>query len=516
MENYKNKKLPYIDQNENGVPVLYVDGAPFLMIGGELHNSSASSLTYMEKNVWPYLRDLHLNTVLLPVAWECVEPEEGCYEFSLVEGLLRQARKENVKLVLLWFGLWKNGESFYIPGWMKEDYERFPRARYADGTPSETVTPFCPEAVEKDKRAFCRLMDYLHKEDRDHTVIMIQVENEIGFLKSDRDYGKEAEAYFSGEVPPLAAQLYQVTGTWQEAFGEDAPEIFMAYYYAKVVESIAAAGKNIYALPMYVNAWLEQHPDRPGIYPSGGPAAKLIPLWKAAAPTIDMISPDIYLPDFKDICESYSVKGNPLFIPEARRNAATASNVFYAFGGLNALGFSPFAVEDLLRDYGEQPDKAHLEELNIDADAFYYKETAPYLIRSYQILNEMMPQLIAYRGTDRMTAYIRISPNEKGCIIPMDTYDIQLDYTGGGIGKTGSAGIIFKEKNAFYITGCNTHFKILPKKGSNTFTGLYRYEEGRFENGVWKRERILNGDEVYDMSLKEMAESRYVRVYVHQ
>ena len=97
MENYKNKKLPYIDQNENGVPVLYVDGAPFLMIGGELHNSSASSLTYMEKNVWPYLRDLHLNTVLLPVAWECVEPEEGCYEFSLVEGLLRQARKEKCK-----------------------------------------------------------------------------------------------------------------------------------------------------------------------------------------------------------------------------------------------------------------------------------------------------------------------------------------------------------------------------------------------------------------------------------
>ena len=130
MENYKNKMLPFLGRNENGVPVLYVDGAPFLMIGGELHNSSASSLTYMEKNVWPYLRDLHLNTVLLPVAWECVEPEEGRYDFSLVEGLLKQAQRENVRLVLRWFGLWKNGESFYITGWMKENYERFTRARY--------------------------------------------------------------------------------------------------------------------------------------------------------------------------------------------------------------------------------------------------------------------------------------------------------------------------------------------------------------------------------------------------
>ena len=430
MGNNVNKRLPFIGRNENGVPVMYVDGAPFLIIGGELHNSSASSLDYMEKNVWPYLRELHMNTVLLPVAWECVEPEEGCYDFSLVEGLLRQARREKVRLVLLWFGLWKNGESFYIPGWMKEDYERFPRARYENGTPSETVTPFCREAVEKDRQAFCRLMEYLCREDQDHTVIMIQVENEIGFLKSDRDYSEEAEMYFNREVPSVAAEVYKVAGTWQEAFGEDAPEIFMAYYYARAVESIAAAGKETYDLPMYVNAWLEQHPDRPGIYPSGGPAAKLIPLWQAAAPSIDMISPDIYLPDFKEVCESYSVQGNPLFIPEARRNAEASSNVFYAFGRINALGFSPFAVEDLLKDYGEQPDKAQLEALNIDADAFYYKETAPYLIRSYHILKEMMPQLTAYRGTDRMTAFLRQSPNEKGCIIPMDTYVIQLYYTG--------------------------------------------------------------------------------------
>lgn len=124
METVK-KRIPCIAPDSNGIPVLYVQGEPFLILGGELHNSSSSSLEFMEKEVWPYIRQFKMNTVILPVAWESIEAREGCFDFTLLDGILSQARREKVRVVLLWFGLWKNGESFYVPSWVKEDDRRF-------------------------------------------------------------------------------------------------------------------------------------------------------------------------------------------------------------------------------------------------------------------------------------------------------------------------------------------------------------------------------------------------------
>lgn len=511
------KDIPCIEKNEYGVKTLYVKGKPFLMLGGELHNSASSNLQFMEKEVWPYLRPLKLNTVILPVAWESIEPEEGAFDFSVVEGLLAQARRENVKLVLLWFGLWKNGESFYVPAWVKEDYRRFFRSRYADGHPSDTVSPLCKAAVEADKKAFAKLMEYLKVYDgEEQTVVMVQVENEIGFLKAERDYSMAAESAFVGEIPAEIAELYQRKGNWADAFGEDAPEYFMAYHYAKAVQTISSAGKEIYPLPMYVNAWLEQHPDRPGLYPSGGPVAKLIPLWKTAAPVLDAIAPDIYLPNFKEVCESYCVCENPLLIPEARRDPVTASNAFYAFGGLNALCFSPFAAEDFLRNDLKPMDPGLLASLNISMRGFNCEGTGPYFQKSCEVLNGILPLITERRGSGKMCGFIKANPYETGCIVSMDGYDVQLDYMGGeDERKPGSAGIIFKEENGFYISGCNVKFKTLPKKGSNAFVTTVRLEEGIFENGVWKPGRVLNGDELSMNLLGEFAETKYVKICVH-
>lgn len=512
----EDRKFPQLIYNENGVPILQVDGEPFLIIGGELHNSASSNIDFMEKEVWPYIRSFKLNTVILPVAWETIEPEEGEFDFSLLQGILQQARREKVKLILLWFGLWKNGESHYVPSWVKEDTKRFFRAQYRGRIPSNTVSPLCQAGVEADKKAFVKLMEYIRDHDNEtHTVIMVQVQNEIGLLKSERDYSEYADQLYGAPVPSDVTDSESEEGNWKAVFGENAAEYFMAYHYARAIENIASAGKDVYPLPMYVNTWLDLHPRRPGIFPTGGPEAKLIPFWKKIAPSLSMIAPDIYGSDFRGICESYKVNDNPLFIPEARRDPVTASNVFYAFGELDALGFSPFGIEDFLKDEFKTVTEEQLAELNIECSAFVCNGTGDYLVRSYKVINGLMPLLIKYRGTDRMRGFIKNNSNETGCIISMGDYDLQLDYMPLRDNKPGSAGIIIKEKNGFYIVGSNVRFTPLPKVGSDSYVTNICLEEGEFVDGVWQKGRVLNGDEVYSMSLGEYAEARYLRLCVN-
>ena len=376
--------IPRIAPNQYGVPTLYVNDQPFLILGGELHNSSSSSADYMEKNVWPALRPLALNTVIAPVCWETLEPEKGSFDFSLTDSLLFQARQEGKKLILLWFGIWKNGETMYAPSWVKQDPITYFRACYSPDNPSDTVSPLCTAAIEADACAFARLMSHLRETDgEENTVIMVQVENEIGFLGAQRDYSKEAQKAYLAPVPPAMKEYAGIpadnTDSWYPLFGEDAPELFMTYHYCLAIQHIASAGKAEYPLPFNVNAWLEQFPEIPGSYPCGGPIAKYMDLWKKLVPSIDMLSPDIYLSDFKGVCDAYTAGDNPLFIPEARRDPVTASNVFYAFGQYNALGFSPFGIEDMFPvpspsgsapEEAPAPDPAVMAALNIDLSAF--------------------------------------------------------------------------------------------------------------------------------------------------
>lgn len=509
----KKLRIPYIEKNNHGISTLYVKEQPFLMLGGELHNSAASSLAHMEQEVWPYLRQIPMNTVILPIAWESIEDQENVFDFSLLYGIIQQARREEKKIVLLWFGLWKNGESTYVPSWVKVDQERFFHACYPGSVKSNTISPFCDAAIKADCKAFCRLMEFVKEEDEaEQTIVMVQVENEIGFLKAERDYSKAACMEYAKQVPELIQRIYHVQGTWQEALKENAPEYFMAYHYAQAVETITTAGKTIYSIPMYVNAWLEQHPDIPGLYPSGGPVAKLIPLWQQAAPSLDFIAPDIYVWDFKKTCEAYSVSDNPLFIPEARRDPVTASNAFYAFGGMNAMGFSPFAVEDFLCEDNVLPDAEQLLALNIDMSGFCCSGTAPYLIRSYEVLKSLLPTLLEKRGTDEIAAFIQNHNDEKGEIISLENFDLQIDYVKHTETKSGSAGIVIKMGKGYLIAGCNAAFMPLAKKGSEMQLTIVRLEEGTMEDGIWKRGRILNGDELNEMKLGDLAEIKYLEI----
>ncbi len=328
------------------------------ILGGELSNSAATSVSDIEK-VLPRMKTLGLNTVLVPVYWEFLEPVEGQMDFTLVDRTIDVARQQGLKIVPLWFGAWKNSMSCYAPAWFKLDVKRFPRAVTAEGKPLEIASCFSDHVLQADLKAFSALMQHIAEKDpRRDVVIMIQIENEIGMLESARDHSPLAEKAYKQPVPQalLKALSIKRQGTWAEVFGTDdyADEKFMAWHYACYVEHLAQAARRIHDMPLYVNAAMNSRGRKPGEYPSAGPLAHLADIWKAGAPDIDILAPDIYDTGFKSWASQYAMPSRPqdggkvknrLFIPESRCCANSGVRALYAFGEHQALGFSPFAID---------------------------------------------------------------------------------------------------------------------------------------------------------------------------
>ncbi len=503
-----------------GMPTLLVDGKPFLALGGEVHNSSASDPNYMLENVWPNLEGMHLNSLILPVTWEEIEPEEGSFDFSTIDAVVAQARERGYRLTLLWFGLWKNGSSMYVPGWVKRDPETYFTCKMIDGADYYTISPFCEAAVEKDKNAFVHLMAHLRETDPDHTVIVMQVENEIGFHGnrpgSERDYGEAATAIFNREVPEILKEKLGVSGTWTEAFGDDAAESLMAYGYASAVEKIASAGKRELDLPCYVNSWLEQPPYRAGMgHPSGGPICRMHPIWRAAAPSLFGFGPDIYVPYVANVMDAYSKNGNPLFIPEIRKDAASATFALYAVAGCNALCFSPFGIEDInMPESRKEPiPMAVMMMLEIDPAAFDTTGTAEALGTAYRMLRNLYPLLLEKRGTRQLQAFIYRDDDIRQHICKFSNYDILVKFSKSAASKPGSGGFIVElGEDEFLLVGTRLNFSFLPKAGENVKVELERYEEGEWYDGAWHRGRILNGDERGAPHTKELPSQYYLKL----
>jgi hypothetical protein len=470
---------------------LIVNKAPFIMLGGELHNSSASSLDYLCPLLDKMVR-CGLNTVLAPVCWELIEPEEGKFDWTLVDGMIRAARERGLKLVPLWFGTMKNAMSCYAPEWVKTDTVRFPRAETAPGTPSWTVSPFCEEAIRCDARAFARFMARVREIDaEEQTVVMVQVENETGILNAPRDYSAGATEAFAKPVPRALLALLadrsesvrpelrlawesngkRKKGTWLEVFGRDAEEFFMAWHIARFVETVAAAGRRAYDLPLYANAWLINGPGfPPGKYPSGGPVSKLLDVWQVAAPSIDFIAPDIYRMDFRATCADYATQGNPLFIPEARKELSAAANVLYALGRHDAMGFAPFAIEDI-------------------------PETHP-LVETYRALAGMLPLISAAQGTGRMTGFLQEADDESWLAdLGGFRFRCRTNAKMADSEVPGAALLIDLGDGQFACLGRSLTFTFMPIDGAAQNAEILALDLGSFENGRWVHGRRLNGDE---------------------
>ena len=307
---------------------------PCPILGGELSNSAATSVTDIDE-VMPRMKALGLNTVLVPAYWEFIEPVEGKFDFTLIDRTIDVARQEQLHVVFLWFGAWKNSMSCYAPGWFKQDTKRFPRAMTAEGKQMEIASCFSDNVLQADLKAFSALMRHIREKDPQRgVVVMMQIENEIGMLESARDHS------------PLAEKAYKEM-RWAERYGTDeyADEKFMALSYARYVEHLAQAARSIHDMPLYVNAAMNSRGRRPGEYPSAGPLAHLIDFWHEGAPSIDLLAPDIYDTGFKSWCAQYALPNNRLFIPESRCCENSGVRALYAFGEHQAIGFSPFAID---------------------------------------------------------------------------------------------------------------------------------------------------------------------------
>lgn len=509
-------KIPVIRELD-GIPTLYVENEPFFAFAGEVHNSSACSLRYMEERVWSKIEGLSLNSLLVPLYWEQIEPVEGVFRYEIIDGLVEQARQRSMRLVFLWFGLWKNGESMYVPGWMKQDSQKYFRVQKGNKERLNTISPFCDAAVEKDAAAFANIMQHIRELDEGHSaVIAMQVENEAGLLGSERDYCGAAEAKFALQIPEKIAEEYGAGGTWAEAFGEDAGERFMAYYFAEAIEKITSEGRARYPLPCYTNCWLKQHPWYAGSYPSGGPVKDVHRIWKITAPSLFTLAPDIYVPYTADVMETYSYEGNPLFIPEIRKDAVTASYCLYAFMKYHAVCYSPFGIEDLglLPEEVKKPSEEVMTALNINPAVFETEGGGKYLGKTYSLLQNMKPLYLKYRGTDSMRCYLKRSETDIGTYLRFRKYDAVIDYLPTGKAKPLAAGVIFElEENKFLIAGMKSRLVFRAKPGENLMVSILRLQEGTVEQGEWIPERVLNGDEQIVISFEDMLSCLCVEFY---
>ena len=346
---------PHLESHD-GRTALFVDGAPFLVLGAQANNSS--NYPAVLGKVWPALDDMHANTLEIPVAWEQIEPVEGRFDFSYVDALLTQAREHGKHLVLLWFGTWKNTSPSYAPEWVKFDDKRFPRMVDREGKTSYCLSPFGEETLAADRKAFVALMTHLAQIDATrHTVIMMQVENEVGTYGLVRDFGVKAQAAFERAVPAavLAHQPAPVkraaTGTWREVYGDYADEYFHAWAIASYIEQVASAGRAAFGLPMYVNNALRDavEPLAPwkSNFASGGPTYDVIGIYKAAAPHVDIVAPDLYNPSSAQIdatLAKFQRPDNPLWVPEMS-HAPGYGRIVYDVLGRGSLGIAPFGID---------------------------------------------------------------------------------------------------------------------------------------------------------------------------
>lgn len=536
--------------------VLLVDGKPFIMLAGEVHNSDSSSPAYMEQ-IWKIADDLGMNSLLLPVTWEMVEPVEGEFHFEVLDQLIDQAREYGMKIGLLWFGSFKNAECMYAPEWVKRDLERFHRGQIVKGKnkagrrvsptlpvtiPYTTISYLSENAMQADARAFGKMMQHVREYDEAYgTVVTVQVENETGLLGNAREVSNEADAAFAGEVPQefasymrshteymeedirAAVEAGAEKGSWSEVFGAVAEEIFSAYHVASFIEYVAKAGKDAYELPMTANCWLDKAADTPGDYPSGGPVARVHEVWDYCAPSIDVYCPDIYVPYFNKVCDRFVKSGtNPLYIPEAATHSYAAPRMVYTVGHYHAMCYSPFGFDDIGKPFSAA--QGYLFGMDVTDPALKTPQNFEEYAALGKILREAMPLLAERYGTTDLQAVCaeREAEKKKSLGLPEDMNpmermmaeaaaatkmifgDLGVSAGFGGMMRPRNDGALLvcrTKENEVYMIGEQCDIQLFSADSEKTNLDILRLEEGTFENGAFVPGRRFNGDEAAQLKL---------------
>jgi beta-galactosidase GanA len=509
---------------KDGRHALLVDGKPFLILGAQAHNSSNYPAGLGP--VWAAANDLKANTVLMPVAWEQVEPEEGRFDFSFVDTLVQQARQQNKRLVLLWFATWKNTSAQYTPAWVKLAPQRFPAMRDKDGKASYCLSPFGAETLKHDKRAFVALMTHLKKIDaQQRTVLMVQVQNEVGTYGLVRDFAPAAQAAFEQPVPAavLARQKPKLaaTGNWREVYGDYADEYFHAWAIARYIGEIAAAGRAVYDLPMFVNNALRnplEQPPKPWAnnFSSGGPSWDVIDIYKAAAPAVDIVGPDLYNAESAQVeanLRLFQRADNALWVPEIGSKSAYG-RYLYSMLGRGAIGVSPFGMDYF--DYSNHP---------LGATATDKTIVEPFE-RVYRMFAPIQRQWAQW-AFDGKVRGIGEADDRKPQQLDFPGWTAKLTYRLGRFGEAswgpefakpapgteepnGGAAMAQLGPDEFLLIGQRVRVRMEPAEGSSGM--MLRAEQGRFDaQGRWVMERVWNGDQV-DWGLNLPAEPVMLKI----
>jgi beta-galactosidase GanA len=499
---------------KDGRFALLVDGKPYLVLGAQVNNSSAWPAMLPE--VWPAVEQIHANTVEMPIYWEQWEPEQGTFDPSVLHTLIDQAREHHVHLVLLWFGTWKNGSGHYTPEFIKRDEARYPHVITRDGRRVDSLSPYSQATLDADRTALTALMREIKAYDPQHTVLMVQVENEIGTYGSVRDFSPAAQKLFNQAVPAeaLAAMHKQSGGSWPEVFGADADEFFYAWSIGRYVNQIAAAGKAVDPLPMSINvAVRDPFHGTPGSYESGGAVDRVLDLWKAAAPAIDIIGPDLYNPDFATytrLLDIYQRPDNALYVPE-NGNAPEYARYFYAALGHGAIGWAVFGIDET--GYVNFP----LGAASIDAAAL-----APFALN-----------YAAFSGIDREIAQLNFEGKVQAVAENPTVHEQTLSFgawkafvgfglpgfgdqddkgANGNNPVSGGAMVAQLGPNEFLVTGVHARVDFFSAEAGKQRQFL-RVEEGSYVDGQWKMTRVWNGDQT-DYGLNFTSLPQVLRVTV--
>ena len=504
-------EAPRIEQKD-GRYTLLVEGRPFLILGGQIHNSSSWPSEFPQ--VWKSMEALHANTVEAPVYWEQFEPREGHFDYTNVNQLVEGARAHNLHVVVLWFGTWKNGNMHYVPAWVKNDPKRFPNVIRPDGEPIDVLSANSRNTLDADKAAFVALTRHLKEIDGEaHTVLLIQVENESGNVGSVRDNSAESNKEFAGQVPnDLLAAAHRQPGTWTQVFGAEADEIFQAYHQAKYINEIAAAGKREINIPFYVNVWIDypagalpqRQLDSPGVgYPSGGAVQKLVGLWRSLAPSIDMIGPDIYAEDSKfyhQVMAAYHRPDNPLWIPETGRDDSFGKLFFGALGE-GAIGFSPFGVDqDGWNILGDTPWKSHSA--------------------NFALIGPMSREIAQLEFDGKLKTAVE-EPGQATQELDFGAWQVTVSFgfpqpdgrpAPGTKDAHGAALVAQLGPDEFLVTGVDASVVFhLPGKLPWIHSQIVTAQQGAYDGGTWKPVRLWNGDET-DRGLCFFQKPEVVRV----
>ena len=499
-------------------------GQPILPLGLQTHNSSTGVPDMLEREI-KAVKNYGGNLLEAPVYWFRMEKEPGQFDFADADDLIARCRANGLHLILLWFGVNKNGHPNYAPEWVKLHPETYAIAQGKDGGRVASMSPLCEATLAADKAAFARFMAHLKEVDGDvGTVIAVQIENEIGLANTDMDYRPEALAiYHSTPVPEYLMDVeiedcgvIPAGTTWRSRFGRHAHETFMAWAHARFVEEMAIAGKAAYDLPLMINVMLgEQGFEEAGIcYNSGAAVGRMLDVYKAAAPHVDLICPDMYVSDrerYRRVCGRYARQDNPLFIPESPTGgAANAMHMVEAFADYGCIGMACFGAGR-----------------TTDAEGNLLPEFEDVALSMRTIAN-VAPLLIKYRGTGRVHALVQQEFMDKQ-YLRLPGYHIEAKFisaSGGarwGLGSflnpsdpanadlftaRGRALLIQTDEHEFYLAGCGVKvdfrrrpdpmdedgFVTLTSRQCGTLNFL-SVEEGHFEGDTWVCDRCRNGDE---------------------